>query len=41
MSYSREEEMDWSLEVARIPLALTVVLLPLGSLASAGPKEDV
>ena len=27
--------------VARILLALTVILLPLGSVASAGPKEDV
>ena len=33
--------MEWSREVARILLALTVVLLPLGSVASAGPKEDV
>ena len=33
--------MEWSREVARILLALTVVLLPLGSVASAGSKEDV
>ena len=33
--------MEWSRRAARIGLALTVVLLPLGSLASAGPKEDV
>ena len=33
--------MKWSREVAPVLLALTVVLLPLGSLASAGSKEDV
>ena len=33
--------MELSREVARILLALTVVLLPLGSVVSAGPKEDV
>ena len=33
--------MEWSRRASRIGLALTVVLLPLGSLASAGPKEDV
>ena len=33
--------MEWSREVARILLALAVVLLPLGSVASAGSKEDV
>jgi uncharacterized protein (TIGR02246 family) len=32
--------LEWSPEVARILLALTIVLLPLGSV-SAGPKEDV
>src|ERR1700733_14195173 len=33
--------MEWSRGVARTGLALTIVLLPLGSVASAGPKEDV
>ena len=33
--------MKWYQEVARVLLALTVVLLPLGSVASAGSKEDV
>jgi hypothetical protein len=41
MSYSREDEMECSREVARILFALTVILLPLGSVASAGPKEEV
>ena len=33
--------MEWSREVARTGQALTVVLLSLGSIASAGPREDV
>jgi hypothetical protein len=33
--------MEWSRGVARILVALTVILLPLGSVASAGPEEDV
>ena len=33
--------MEWSRGVARKSLALTVILLPLSSVASAGPKEDV
>jgi hypothetical protein len=33
--------MGWSRGIARIALALTVVFLPLGSVAPAGPKEDV
>jgi uncharacterized protein (TIGR02246 family) len=41
MPYSGEDDMEWSREVARILLALTVVLLPVGSVASAGLKEDV
>jgi len=33
--------LEWSRGIARIALALTVVFLPLGSVAPAGPKEDV
>jgi uncharacterized protein (TIGR02246 family) len=33
--------MEWSREVARTGMALIIVILPLGFVASAGPKEDV
>ena len=33
--------MGWSRGIARIALVLTVVFLPLSSVALAGPKEDV
>ena len=40
MSYSREDDMEWSRGVARILAALTVVLLPLGSVALAGCRAS-
>ena len=33
--------MEWPRGIVRTGLALTVVLLSFGSIASAGPKEDV
>ena len=39
MPRSREDDLGWSRGIARIALALTVVFLPLSSVALAVPKR--